>query len=97
MATMPGTVAAIQAGQMDGPRDRGRDEKKMNHHAAKGLQPAPWAGDEDPMVFQEFSAEFTNFANALNHGTKHLIDQATRIKGGIDISLDLRALSLLHL
>eukprot|EP00972_Heterocapsa_arctica_P005999 883768-Heterocapsa_arctica.AAC.1 len=39
MAMMQGTVAAIHAGQMDGPRDRGHDEKKMKHHAAKGLQP----------------------------------------------------------
>eukprot|EP00972_Heterocapsa_arctica_P019334 2853244-Heterocapsa_arctica.AAC.1 len=66
---------------MDGPRDRGHDEKKMNHHAAKGLQPAPWAGDEDPMAFQEFSADFNNFANALNPGAKHILDQATRING----------------
>eukprot|EP00972_Heterocapsa_arctica_P071691 10590480-Heterocapsa_arctica.AAC.1 len=42
------------------------------------------------MAFQEFSAEFTNFANALNQGSKHLLDQATRIKGVIDIALDLR-------
>eukprot|EP00972_Heterocapsa_arctica_P005106 758659-Heterocapsa_arctica.AAC.1 len=65
IAMMQGAVAAVQAGQVDGPRDRDRIDTKMNHHAARGLQPAPWAGDEDPMAFQEFSAEFTNFANAL--------------------------------
>eukprot|EP00972_Heterocapsa_arctica_P103879 15310140-Heterocapsa_arctica.AAC.1 len=41
------------------------------------------------MAFQEFSAEFTNFANALNPVAKHILDQATRIKGFIDIHLDL--------
>eukprot|EP00972_Heterocapsa_arctica_P111797 16428154-Heterocapsa_arctica.AAC.1 len=62
----------------------------MNHHAARGLQPAPWAGEEDHMAFQGFSAEFTNFANALNPGANHILDQATKIKGVIDIPLDLR-------
>eukprot|EP00972_Heterocapsa_arctica_P069867 10321091-Heterocapsa_arctica.AAC.1 len=41
------------------------------------------------MAFQEFSAEFTNFANALNPGPNHILDQATRIKEVIDIHLDL--------
>jgi hypothetical protein len=89
MAMMQGAVAAMQAGQVDGPRDRDRIDTKMNHHAARGLQPAQWAGEEDHMAFQEFSAEFTNFANALNPGSKHILDQATRIKGVIDIHLDL--------
>eukprot|EP00972_Heterocapsa_arctica_P011001 1612623-Heterocapsa_arctica.AAC.1 len=66
----------------------------MNHHAAQGLQPAPWAGDEDTLAFQEFSADFTNFANALNTGAKHILDQATKIKGVIDISLDLMDLPM---
>ena len=86
----------MQAGQMDGPRDRERSDTRMNHHAARGLQPAPWSGEDDPMAFQEFSAEFTNFANALNPGSKHLLDQATRIKGVIDINLDLRELPLVE-
>eukprot|EP00972_Heterocapsa_arctica_P040695 5998843-Heterocapsa_arctica.AAC.1 len=64
----------------------------MDHHAARGLQPAPWAGEEDHLAFQKFSAEFTNFANVLNAGAKYILDQATRIKGVIDISLDLRDL-----
>eukprot|EP00972_Heterocapsa_arctica_P096956 14303982-Heterocapsa_arctica.AAC.1 len=66
---------------MDGPRDRGHEDNNMNHHAAKGLQPAPWSGDEDHMAFQDLSGEFTNFAKALNPGAKHILDQATRIKG----------------
>eukprot|EP00972_Heterocapsa_arctica_P069342 10245658-Heterocapsa_arctica.AAC.1 len=78
---MQGAVAAMQAGQMDGPRNRERDDTRMNHHAARGLQTAPWAGEEDHMVFQEFSAEFTNFANAFKPGAMHILDQATRIKG----------------
>ena len=96
IAVMQGAVAAMQAGQMDGPRDRERSDTRMNHHAARGLQPAPWSGEDDPMAFQEFSAEFTNFANALNPGSKHLLDQATRIKGVIDINLDLRELPLVE-
>eukprot|EP00972_Heterocapsa_arctica_P106253 15653319-Heterocapsa_arctica.AAC.1 len=40
MAMMQGAVAAMQAGQMDVPRDRERDDTRMNHHAARGLQPA---------------------------------------------------------
>eukprot|EP00972_Heterocapsa_arctica_P085171 12549631-Heterocapsa_arctica.AAC.1 len=42
------------------------------------------------MAFQEFSAEFTNFANALDPGAKHVLDQASRVKGVIGIHLDLR-------
>eukprot|EP00972_Heterocapsa_arctica_P039735 5856279-Heterocapsa_arctica.AAC.1 len=56
IAMMQGAVAAVQAGQVDGPRDRDRVDTKINHHAARGLQPAPWASEEDPMAFQEFSA-----------------------------------------
>jgi hypothetical protein len=91
MATMQGVIVAIQANQAEGPRDRGdrNIETKMNHHAAKGLQPTAWAGDNDPMSFQEFSAEFVNFANALNPGSKHILDQATKHKGVIDITIDL--------
>ena len=90
MAMMQGAMAAMQAAQVEGPRDRDRDDTKINHHAARGLQPAPWAGEDDPVAFQEFSAEFTNFANALNQGSKHILDQAARIKGVIDLALDLR-------
>ncbi len=79
IAVMQGAVAAMQAGQMDGPRDRERSDTRMNHHAARGLQPAPWSGEDDPMAFQEFSAEFTNFANALNPGSKHLLDQGSKV------------------
>jgi hypothetical protein len=91
MATMQGAVAAMQANQGgEGPRDRDHNnETKMNHGAGKSLQPAQWAGDDDHMSFQEFSAEFTNFANALNPGSKHILDQATRVKGVIDLQLDL--------
>eukprot|EP00972_Heterocapsa_arctica_P043178 6366265-Heterocapsa_arctica.AAC.1 len=88
---MQGVIVAIQANQAEGPRDRGdrNTETKMNHHAAKGLQPTAWAGDNDPMSFQEFSAEFVNFANALNPGSMHILDQATKHKGVIDIAIDL--------
>ncbi len=92
MAMMQGAIAAMQAAQVEGPRDRDRDDPnlKINHHAARGLQPLPWSGENDPIAFQEFSAEFTNFTNALNQGSKHILDQATRIKGAIDLNLDLR-------
>ena len=90
MAMVQGAIATMQAAQVEGPRDRDRDDKKINHNAAKGLQPAPWAGEDDHIAFQEFSAEFTNFANALNQGSKHVLDQATRVRGTIDLSLDLR-------
>eukprot|EP00972_Heterocapsa_arctica_P114685 16443704-Heterocapsa_arctica.AAC.1 len=41
------------------------------------------------MAFQEFSTEFTYFANALNPGAKHVLDQAARHKGVIDVTLGL--------
>jgi hypothetical protein len=90
IAVMQQMVVGIQAG-MTGERERTSDAygKKMNHHAAKGLAPAQWAGDDDPVAFQEFSAEFINFASALNEGAKHILDQAAKHKGVIDITLDL--------
>ena len=42
------------------------------------------------MSFAEFSEEFVNFSCAMNSGAKHLLDQAARMKGPIDIMLDLR-------
>ena len=89
MATVQQMVAAMPANQQNGPQERVPDTKKMNHHAAKGLQPTQWAGEEDPMAFQEFSAESTNFAKALNPGAKHVLDQAAKRKGVIDVSIDL--------
>jgi hypothetical protein len=83
--------AAVNAG--DGGHDRGgrgNSETRINHTAAKGLAPREWIGEKDPVSFAEFSAEFVNYACAMNAGAKHLLEQAARNMEAIDITLDLR-------
>jgi hypothetical protein len=92
MAMMQGSIATMQAAQADGGQDRGDrgdNKTRMNHTAAKGLAPREWTGDKDPVSFGEFSEEFVNYACAMNEGAKHLLDQAARMKGPIDITVDL--------
>ena len=100
LATMQGALAAnaatlanVQANMGDGRRDRGdrgNNDTRINHTAAKGLAPREWSGEKDPVSFGEFSEEFVNYASAMNGGAKHLLDQAARMKGPIDINIDLR-------
>ena len=100
LATMQGALAAnaatlanVQANMGECGRDRGdrgSSETRINHTAAKGLAPREWSGEKDPTSFSEFSAEFVNYACAMNAGAKHLLDQAARNIGPIDIMLDLR-------
>ena len=99
LATMQGAIAAnaatlanVQAMVGDGGRergDRGNNDARINHNAAKGLAPREWSGEKDPVSFAEFSEEFVNYACALNSGAKHLLDQAARMQGSIDITVDL--------
>jgi hypothetical protein len=93
LAANAATLANVQANMGDGGRDRGdrgNNETRINHTAAKGLAPREWIGEKDPVSFSEFSAEFMNYACAMNAGAKHLLDQAARNLEPIDIMLDLR-------
>ena len=92
MANMQATVAGlqnvIQAGEAPRPGGGG-GQRLINHQAAKGLSPASWAGDEDPIPFQEFSAEMINYACALNDYSKDIMDQAAKHTGQLDIVVDI--------
>ena len=93
MANMQAAVAGLQAtaqayeGIGRGSADGGH--VKLNHHAAKGLHPAPWKGEEDVIPFQEFSAEVLNYACALNANASDIMDQAARHSGNIDPFVDI--------